>query len=339
MLTEAAAAILQEQNEQLLNPLENLWSAIQMLGGPVIAHAHLDRADTLTKASWQHVNAPLETKWGLVDEIKKKRSPQDIFNSMKEVVDRLYATENIRTIGTFIDVDPVIGDKAMEAAQMLRDHYNGKIRFVFINQALHGVLEPEAQKWFLSGAKFCDIVGGLPGKDAPYRREHIQTVLAIAKSMGKMAHIHVDQLNTTEEKETEMLAIETINAGMEGRVAAVHCISLAAHKKNYRHYVYELMQEAKLMTISCPTAWLNSRRKEDMQVSHNAVTPIDELIRFGIITAFGPDNIRDIYMPFTTGSMKTELQVLLEATHHYDPDNLALMTTVNGLKVLGIENG
>ena len=50
--------------------------------------------------------------------------------------------------------------------------------------------------------------------------------------------------------------------GMEGKVTAVHGISIAAHPKEYRDRIYGLARDAGLSFVSCPTAWIDSRRKE-----------------------------------------------------------------------------
>lgn len=320
---------------EIWDPNEALWSGIEMLGGPVNAHTHLDRAGTITRDSFPLVNARLQEKWSIVDEIKAQSSVQEIYDRMALTVERL-RVEGTKVIGSFIDVDPVVGDKAMRAADVLRETYKGEITFVFANQTLKGVCTPEARAWFEYGAAWADIVGGLPGKDSPHEEEHIEIILQTAKEMGKMAHVHVDQLNTTCERETELLARKTIEAGMQSRVVAIHAISLAAHENAYREYVYSLMQRAGMMAISCPNAWINSRRTEQMAVTHNAVTPVDEMRRWGIPVAIGSDNIFDVYMPYNDGLMRDEVHTLLEATHMYDPDYLALVATLNGRVVLGL---
>jgi len=51
--------------------------------------------------------------------------------------------------------------------------------------------------------------------------------------------------------------------------------------------------------------------------------------------AIGSDNIHDVYKPYSTGDMGTELKFLLEATHIYDQEVLVNIATENGLKVIG----
>jgi cytosine/adenosine deaminase-related metal-dependent hydrolase len=116
----------------------------------------------------------------------------------------------------------------------------------------------------------------------------------------------------------------------------VHGISIAAHPKSYREEVYKMCLDAGLSFVACPTAWIDARREETMAPSHNAVTPVDEMIPRGIVVAIGCDNVCDLYKPFADGDMLTELRVLLESTHFYDTAELVRIAVDNGRKVLGL---
>ena len=97
-----------------------------------------------------------------------------------------------------------------------------------------------------------------------------------------------------------------------------------------------MCKDAGLMFVTCPTAWIDSRRTEVVSPTHNAITPVDEMINHDIIVALGTDNIHDIYKPYSTGEMATELRFLLEATHIYDHDVLFDIAVTNGQKILDL---
>lgn len=318
------------------NPNLAVQKRIKELGGWVNTHAHLDRAYTFTEADFTRASAYLKEKWHLVDEMKRNSSVDDIYARMVKATE-LFIEQGAQAIGTFIDCDDVIEDRSIKAAQRLRDNYGKDIEIRFANQVLKGVIDPAAKEWFDLSAQFVDIIGGLPAKDFGKEDEHLDILLSTAKKNGQLVHVHVDQFNTDEEKETEQLARKTIEHGMQGKVTAVHSISVAAHPEKYRKELYDLMVEAQLHVISCPTAWIDHNRTERLSVSHNSITPVDEMVPAGITVAFGTDNINDIYKPYSDGDLWTEMRVMLEACHYYDVENLAKIATVNGLKVLGIE--
>jgi len=314
---------------------EIILEKINKKGGFVNTHAHLDRAYTVNAENFHLANASLKEKWFLVDSIKRNSSIFQIYDRMAYALDKMIE-QRVQAVGTFIDVDEVVGDKCIRAAEIVKEKFSSDIEIRFINQALKGVINPESRKWFDLGAQFVDIIGGLPAKDEGYEAEHLDILLETAKKYKKPVHVHVDQLNTATEKETELLAQKTIEHGMEGRVTAIHCISISAHKQEYRQELYKLMKKAKLNVISCPTAWIDGKRHEELAPVHNSVTPIDEMIPAGINVAIGTDNIADILKPFTDGNMWTEVRFLLESCRFYNIDELVNISTVNGLKVLDI---
>lgn len=319
-----------------MDPKQLVLEKIKANGGWVNTHAHLDRAYTLTEDNFNNSYSFLKEKWHLVDEMKKAATVDDIYRRMCKATEVLLE-QGTQAMGTFIDVDEKIEDKAIKAAQKLRDTYGKDVEMRFACQVLKGVIDPKARYWFDMSLDFVDIVGGLPAKDFGREEEHLDILMQSAKDNGKLVHVHVDQFNTDEERETEMLARKTIEHGMQGKVSAIHCISLAAHPKKYRHEVYELCRKADMHIISCPTAWIDHNRTERLSVSHNSITPVDEMVPAGLNVAFGTDNICDIYKPFSDADLWTEMRVMLEACHYYDIDNLVKIATDNGLKVLGIE--
>lgn len=321
---------------EYFNPHTAVIERIKAKGGWVNTHSHLDRAYSLQKDSFSFTNSYLKEKWHLVDEMKKASSVETIYDRMARAIEH-FIKQGAQAVGSFIDVDDVMEDKSMIAARKIKEDFGSQIEIRFANQVLKGVIDPKAKEWFDLSSDFVDIIGGLPAKDFGQEEEHLDILMETAKNKGKLVHVHVDQFNTDEEKETELLAKKTIEHGMQGKVTAVHSISVAAHPKKYRYELYDLMKEANLHVISCPTAWIDHNRTERLAPSHNSMTPVDEMLPHGINVAFGTDNINDIYKPYSDGDLWTELRVMLEACHFYNVEDLSDIATVNGLKVLGIE--
>lgn len=307
-------------------------------GGYTNAHAHLDRFTTVNPGDLftnRRVDISLQRKWSVIDELKRQSTVDDIYDRLARGIEYQLA-QGVTAIGTFIDIDPVIEDKAIRAAQRIKDQFRGSINMVFINQVLKGVIEPSARYWFNEAVQFVDIIGGLPAKDQGWEEEHLDILLGTAKDMGKIVHVHVDQNGHPRERETELLARKTIQYHMEGRVAAIHSISIAAQEKPYRQALYAFMKQASLAVIACPTAWIDRARNEDLAPIHNSVTPIDEMLPAGLTVALGTDNIEDLYCPLSEGLMWDELKLAANAARHRDMDNIVKMATENGRRVLGL---
>lgn len=315
---------------------QEILARIKKNGGWSNTHAHIDRAYTITKENFHLINATIAEKWHLNDEIKRNSTVDDIYDRMVLAVESMIE-QGVTTLGTFIDVDEAVEDKAIKAAQKVRDAYKKDITIRYINQVHKGVLNPKSREWFDIGAQFVDIIGGLPSADKPHMDKHLDVLLSTAKKMNKMVHAHVDQgHNFKKEKETELLAKKTIEHGMQGKVVGVHGISIATHEKPYREELYALMKEANLMMITCPIGMLESNPSEDLVPSRNAMLPVDELAPAGITVALGTDNIADIYVPLAAGDMWAELSTLMYGVRFRDLDELVKIATENGRKVLGV---
>jgi len=324
----------------MFNPNHKLIQRIKEKGGFINAHAHFDRAYTVTEDNMEKVvNYHLFDKWQFVDRFKKSAEVSDYLrNFERSILTQMHY--GVTAALTFVDVDSVVNYKALEAAQIAKRTAKERgFTLKICSQALKGVLRPAENKLLRDALERdqLDAIGGLPRVDEPNQQAHLDELLYLGKTYNKRVHVHVDQLNDDLEKETELLAKRVMKAGLEGRVTAVHGISIACHNKHYRRDVYTMSKDAGLSFISCPTAWIDSRRKEDRTPTHNAITPVEEMLSHDLIVAIGSDNIHDVYKPYSTGDMGTELKFLLEALHLYDMETLSDIATKNGRLVIGME--
>ena len=326
----------------MFNPNLKLIQKIKQKGGFINAHAHFDRAYTVTEQNMEKVvNYHLFDKWEFVDKFKKNAEVSIYIENMMTAVNQQIRMGVVGAL-TFVDIDTVCGFKAIEAAQIVKREAKAKgFDLRICSQALKGVMKPEENQLLRRALEldYLDVIGGLPRADRDYEQAHLDEILFLGKEYGKRVHVHVDQLNDSLEKETEMLALRTMHWGMEGRVTAVHGISIAAHPKEYRERVYGLAKDADLSFITCPTAWIDSRRSEWPTPTHNSITPVEEMLKHGLTVAIGSDNIHDVYKPFSDGNMYTEVRFLLECLHLYDIDALVDIATKNGRLVIGMEDG
>ena len=317
------------------NPLSELVRQVGLHGGFVNAHAHFDRAYTIKPKMMDKTHDHLFEKWEYVDNFKRHASVGDYFENIKSAVDTQIFLSS-QAACTFVDIDPICEYNAITAAKIVQEHFGDEFPLVIACQTLKGVLNKRPRELIEKAMDDFQILGGLPAKDKGREEEHIDQLMMWAKETGKRVHVHVDQLNHPSEKETEMLARKTIAHGLEGMVTAVHSISLAAHPKAYREEVYKICKDANLSFITCPSAWIDHPRREDLVPSHNAMTPVDELLDRGLTVAIGSDNICDVYKPFCDGDMVNELRLLIDGCKIYDPDALLEICVYNGLEVMGL---
>jgi len=322
-----------------IKPKQTLLDAIEKRGGWVNTHTHIDRSFIINWDNYSKTSDHLTLKWDHPDEFKKSVTVDEIVGHMSRVIEN-QLKQGVQALGSFIDCDSVVEDKNLKAAEILKKQYGNDMVLKFIHQPIKGLMDETERKWFEEAASFVDIIGGLPERDSEMKigvdrkAEHLDILFETAKKHDKPLHVHVDQMNSPDQRDTELLINKTREHGYKGKVAAIHCISVAAQPADYRQEVYKGLVEQDITVISCPSAWIDSKRSEVMAPSHNSVTPIDEMIPAGVRVAIGTDDIADIYKPFSDGDLWTELRILLEATHLYDIEQLADIASTNGKKAL-----
>ena len=319
----------------MYNPLEDIKNLIYQQGGFVNAHAHIDRAYTVTEKDMKlFANNPLFFKWEFVDKIKSQSSVLDYENRISAALESQIRF-GTQAICSFIDIDPVVNYTAITAVNKVKKKYPHLILKTAF-QTLKGVLNPQPRKLLEDMLDDVDIIGSLPKADLNTDK-HLDIVMNWAKSCNKRLHVHVDQLNSAEEKETEQLIDMTKKHGLEGRVTAIHSLSLACHPKKYRNRIYQKAADVGLSFICCPSAWIDHKRTEVLSPTHNSVTPVDELLEHDLLVALGSDNIADIYKPYCDGNMMNELRLLIDSCRVYKKEDIINITVKNGLKIIGVD--
>jgi len=301
----------------------------------VNAHAHFDRAFSVNMKNLGLAHQLMENKWTLVDQMKRKSSQEDYFARIEKSVLTMIS-QGVSATCTFVDVDPITQLRAIKAAVAVKKKYAEKITLKIINQVLKGVLNKEARAWAEKALEFVDIIGGLPSKDRPSPDKHLDVLFSWAKGTGKMVHVHIDQENNPNEHDTELLAKKTIQHGLEGKVVAIHAVSVAAQPSPQRKKIYALMKKAGLSVVCCPSAALSMKPLPYTTEIHNSIIPVPELLEAGIPVALGVDNLSDIYQPLIDGDMYTEFRMMAEACRFYDIDRLVDIATTGGRIALGL---
>lgn len=314
---------------------QEILTKIKKNGGWVNAHAHFDRAYTITPEIFKLVNKKRDQKWLLNGDIRKSSTTEQVYDRISNALE-LMIEQGVTATVSYIDANPEIKDRAMKAALKARDAYKSQITIKYINLPIYGVLKKEYKEWFDISADFADIIGGTVKTDAPREAEHIDIMLEKAKRQKKMVHLHVDELNIPEEHETELLAQKTIEHGMQGKVVGIHGISINTYPKAKREEVYKLMKKAGLIMVACPMSWIDGWRSEVLTPTHNSVTPADEMTAHGIPVAIGIDNLYDIFKPMNDGNMWNDLRILMEANRWFDVDEIVKVATINGRNAMGI---
>ena len=311
-----------------------MLEAIKKNGGFVNCHAHFDKAFYITKDRLEDSNVDMEKKWNMSDDIKRKSTEEEIANRIRTALD-IFVSQGVKITVSFIDAYDAVGHKAINAALKVKKEYKDKITLLLATQPLGGLINKEARDLYEAITAKADIVGGLPSKDRPNDEQSLDYLFEIAKKLNKPVHIHIDQENNPNERDTEKLLEATIRHGYQGRVVAVHAVSTSAQPKEYRRDLYKKMADAGIAVIVCPSAMLSQKPFDQfLAPGHNSIANVPEMLEAGITVGLGVDNIADFYLPFVDGDMWTELRMLQETCRYHDFDQLVKIASTNGAKIL-----
>lgn len=320
--------------DQPWNLKQQMLEAIQKNGGWVNCHAHFDKAFYITKDGLAKSMVEMEQKWLMSDDLKKNSTQEQIEERIRTALD-LLITQGCKLTCSFIDAYEAVGHKAIDAANKIKKEYKDKITLLTITQPLGGLIDETARKLYEEITAKADMAGGLPSKDRPRDKENLDNLFAIAKNLGKKIHVHIDQENNPNERDTETLIEYTKKYGFEGKVTAIHAISVSAQPKEYRERIYKEMADCGMSIVVCPSAGLSMKQLDQYKSPiHNSLANVPEMLETGVIVGLGIDNVYDFYQPFVDADMYTELRMLMEACRFYDFDKLVEIATTNGRKIL-----
>ena len=322
------------KNDKPWDLKSQMLEAIKENGGFVNCHAHLDKAYYITREGLDKSNVSMQEKWNMSDGIKRASTQSEIEERIRRGLDVMIA-QGCKLTCTFVDAYEAVEQKAIDAANKVKEEYKDKIKLITMTQPLGGLIGDESRKLYEEITAKADIAGGLPSKDRPNDEKSFDYLFEIAKKQNKPVFVHIDQENNPNERDGEKLIEAVKRHGYQGRTVAIHAVSVSAQPKEYRKKIYNQFAELGIAVVVCPSAMLSQEWLDEYSGPiHNSIANVPEMIEAGVLVGLGVDNICDYYCPFIDGDMWTELRILIEACRYHDFDQLVKIATENGRKIL-----
>lgn len=298
------------------------FQLVDKLGGFACYHAHLDKSYLITMENLKLSQMDMQKKWEIYRYLKESYTHEDLVERMVRGVE-IMIKQGVTSLRTHVDADSTVKLLPIRAAKEVREMYSGRITIEIGVQPLQGILDKESKKYYEKAAEEADVLGGLPSRDRPRPEKHLDYILNLARDMGKPVDVHIDQENNPYESESELLALKTMEHGMEGKVFGVHAISLSAKPPIEQDRIIRLIKEAGISVIICPSAAISMKPHEISAPLHNSIAPFLRLLNAKVPVFLGADNIHDIFMPVSDGDMWFECRLLMEACRMYDIEKVA----------------
>jgi cytosine deaminase len=240
----------------------------------------------------------------------------------------LYGNTHIRA---FADVDNKARLEGVKALLLAKEEFKDIVDLQIVAFAQDGILrEPGAADLLVEAMEAgADVVGGIPWIEYTDSdiTEHVKVIFDIAEKFDADVSMLVDDAGDPGLRSLEVMAVEAIQRGWQGRVLAHHARAQALYPKPYLQKLAALLKQANMGLVTDPhTGPLHARVKE--------------LQEEGCLVCLGQDDISDGYYPFGRNNM---LEVAFLASHllwmttSEEMEILYDMITVNASKAMGLK--
>lgn len=263
---------------------------------------------------------------------------------VKESYDERWIVENVRRavaqsalfggthIRAFADVDTKAKLEGIKALIKARKEFEGVVKIQVVAFAQDGLpREPGALELMEQAmALGADVAGGIPWIEYTEQtmQQHVAQVFDLAVAHDADVSMLVDDAGDAGLRTLEMMAVEAIRRGWQGRALAHHARAMALYPKPYLQKVASLLKQADMGIVTDPhTGPLHAR--------------VRELQDEGCLVCLGQDDISDAYYPYGRNNM---LEVAFLASHllwmtsSADMQTLYDMITVDGARAMGLRD-
>ena len=304
----------------------------------VNTHLHLCKVYTLFMMD----DAAMEAYQGA--DMGKAMTGIELAAKVKEKYDEKWIIKNVRKacslaarygcthIRAFADVDSKGKLEGVKALIKAREEFKGIVDIQVVAFAQDGLVrEPGAEKLMHQAMELgADVVGGIPWieyTDADIA-EHVRICFKLAKEFNKPVSMLVDDAGDNGLRSLEVMALETIRTGWQGRSLAHHARAMSQYPKPYLQKLAALLKKAEMGVVSDPhTGPLHAR--------------VRELLEENVLVCLGQDDISDAYYPYGRNNMLEVAFVnshLLWFTNRPDMEILYDLVTVNAARAIGLKD-
>ena len=251
----------------------------------------------------------------LAARVKEKYAEEWIIKNVRRALAQAAIHGNTH-IRAFADVDSKARLEGMKALLRARKEFNGIVEVQVCAFAQDGLVrEPGASTLMRQAMEMgADVAGGIPWIEYTEAdiRDHVKEIFDLAQEFDKDVSMLVDDAGDAGLRSLEVMAVEAIRRGWQGRALAHHARAMELYPQPYFQKVAALLKQARMSIVSDPhTGPLHARVKE--------------LLEEGVNVCLGQDDISDGYYPFGRNNM---LEVAFLAAH------LLWMTTNRELETL-----
>jgi cytosine deaminase len=308
----------------------------------VDCHLHLDASLTAGRPRYNQSGTLIEGihVWG---ELKESLTADDVFARASEIV-RWSAAQGTLYIRAHADVSAK-NEAPLRGLLRVRDELPDLVTIQVTAFPQDGIYShPANEELFENALRLgADCVGGIPHYEPTTELGHreVHRVFELAKQYGRRIDVHCDETDDPNSRFLEVMADNTVQHGLEGRVTASHCTAMGSYEPYYSSKLRGFLRRAGINIVVNPYANSLIQGRLDPYPKRRGFAQLKELLAEGVNVSLGNDVIVDPWYLLGKADLVDAASLALHFTYMSGleeiPEMLACATT-HGARTLGVED-
>ena len=308
----------------------------------VDCHLHLDASLTAGKPRYNESGTLIEgiQVWG---ELKESLTPDDVFERARAIV-RWSAAQGTLYIRAHADVSAK-NEAPLRGLLRLRDELAELATIQVTAFPQDGIYShPANEELFENALRLgADCVGGIPHYEPTAELGHreVHRVFELAKQYGRRIDVHCDETDDPGSRFLEVMADNTVQHGLGGRVTASHCTAMGSYEPYYSSKLRGFLKRAGINIVVNPYANSLIQGRLDPYPKRRGFAQLKELLAEGVNVSLGNDVIVDPWYLLGKADLVDAASLALHFTYMSGLDEIPEMlecATTRGARTLGVED-
>ncbi len=308
----------------------------------VDCHLHLDASLTAGRPRYNQSGTLIEGihVWG---ELKESLTADDVFERASEIV-RWSAAQGTLYIRAHADVSAK-NEAPLRGLLRVRDELADLVTIQVTAFPQDGIYsDPRNEELFESALRLgADCVGGIPHYEPTMELGHreVHRVFELAEQYGRRIDVHCDETDDPNSRFLEVMADNTVQHGLGGRVTASHCTAMGSYEPYYSSKLRGFLRRAGINVVVNPYANSLIQGRLDPYPKRRGFAQLKELLAEGVNVSLGNDVIVDPWYLLGKADLVDAASLALHFTYMSGLDEIPQMlecATTHGARTLGVED-
>jgi cytosine deaminase len=307
----------------------------------VDCHLHLDASLTAGRPRYNQSGTLIEGihVWG---ELKESLTADDVFERASEIV-RWSAAQGTLYIRAHADVSAK-NEAPLRGLLRVRDELADLATIQVTAFPQDGIYsDPRNDELFENALRLgADCVGGIPHYEPTMELGHreVHRVFELAKAYGRLIDVHCDETDDPSSRFLEVMADNTVQHGLGGRVTASHCTAMGSYEPYYSSKLRGFLRRAGINVVVNPYANSLIQGRLDPYPKRRGFAQLKELLAEDVNVSLGNDVIVDPWYLLGKADLVDAASLALHFTYMSGLDEIPQMldcATWRGARTLGVE--